>query len=310
MRILVIDNLYSGLRDGAIHDFIRRFLTDGDELCIRSTDGTARIETLLDDAADYDLIVASGGDSTISTVCYQVRDLKVPVLAFPAGTANLIATNLNQPEEPHALAIMARDLICADFDLGALNADGQHGEHGFAVIAGAGYDAGIMSRAEKLKGQLGPMAYVAAAFADPMPTVARFTITLDDEVLKIEGIAVLVINFAEIFPDFSITHGNNARDGLFEVVVLKPHSAVELLPAMFAAFLDSVGRFPSRFDALEVRHSARVRVESEPLLAIQYDGEVQNCTTPFEAHILPGAIRFVVSQEEFQHLQAKSPEKR
>ncbi|MDR2108878.1 MAG: hypothetical protein LBP28_05420 [Coriobacteriales bacterium] len=339
MRVLIIDNLRSGLRDGAIHDFIRRFLDDGDELTIRSTSGATRIESLLDDAAEYQLVVASGGDSTIATVCYQMRYLDVPVLAFPAGTGNLIATNLNQPEEPHALATMARRLLSAPFDLGVL-VEGAGGgrrrdvsahdagtlraaevrdagsggalraanasEHGFAVMAGAGYDASIMSRSEKLKPQLGPMAYLASAISDPMPTVAHFTITLDDEVLEVDGIAVLIINFAEIFPDFSITHGNDARDGFFEVVVLKSHNAVELLPAMFAVFLDSMGNFPGRFDALEVRRSAFVHVQSDPPLAVQYDGEAQRFTTPFEAHILPGATRLVLSEEEYRRLAVEN----
>ena len=304
VRVLVIDNLRSGLQDGAIHDFIRRFLRDGDEVTIRSTAGEARIEDMLGDASSYNLIVASGGDSTIASVCYQLRHSKIPVLAFPAGNSNLIATNLNQAEEPLALAAMARQLVSADFDLGVLTAQEQPDVNlGFAVMAGAGYDASIMRKSEKLKGQLGPMAYVASALTNPMPTVARFTITLDNEVLEVDGIAVLIINFAEIFPDFSITHGNDARDGLFEVVVLKPHSAVELLPAIFAAFLDSMGNFPGRFDALEIRRSAGVRVEADPPLTIQCDGEVKDSTTPFEAHILPAAARFVVTEAERHRLQ-------
>jgi diacylglycerol kinase family enzyme len=306
MRVLVIDNLRSGLQDGAIHDFIRRFIRDGDELTIRASSGETRIESFLGDAIDFDLVVASGGDSTIATVCYQLRDSDTPVLAFPAGTSNLIANNLKLPEEPLALASTARQLVSANFDLGLLNnAANPKAAHGFAVMAGAGYDANIMRRSERLKGQFGPAAYVAAAITNPMPTVAHFSIGLDDEVLEVDGIAVLVINFAEIFPDISITHGNDAQDGMFEVVVIKPHSAMELLPALFAAFLDSVGSFPGRFDAIEVRRSRQVYVQSDPIMAIQIDGEAQNATTPFHAQILPAAARLVITSEELERLLAK-----
>jgi len=297
MRTLIIDNLVSGLKNGAIYDFCRNLSRDGDEITLRSTDGTTKIEGMLHDAADYDLVVAAGGDATISTVAYQLRNTDIPLLPFPAGTANLLATNLVTPEEPSALARIARNLKTEYYDIGELVF--KQGEEsitrGFAVIAGAGYDAVIMRRAEKLKDLLGPMAYFASAVSEPNPKVASFKVTLDDEVLDIEGIAVLVINFAQIFPDLSIIHDNDAKDGLFEVVVIKKQHAVELLPALFSAFLDSVGHFPDRADAFEIRHSAHVLVEAQPLLEIQFDGDTPAATTPFQARILPGATRFVVA---------------
>jgi diacylglycerol kinase family enzyme len=296
MRVLVIDNLVSGLRDGSIYDFVRKFMRDGDELTLRSTDGTTPIASLLGDATHHDLVVASGGDATIAAVCYELRGSGVPILSFPAGTANLIATNLDMPDEPSALARIARARKTAAYDIGEIcfAQDGALRTQGFAVIAGAGYDAAIMKSAEKLKAPFGPMAYVASAISNPNPTVAHFKVTLDDEVLEMDGIAILVINFAEILPDFSITHGNDATDGMFEVVILKKQHAVELLPALFAAFLDSVGNFPGRADALEVRRSTTARIESDPPLQIQFDGEAIEATTPFEATILPGGITFVM----------------
>lgn len=296
MRILVIDNLASGLRHGVIHDFNRILLKDGDELVIRSTDGTTRINTMLHDASEYDLVVASGGDSTISTVAFELQNTDIPLLVFPSGTANLLATNIDAPEEPSALARMARDLKTDYYDVCEMTfeCEGKTRTQGFAVIAGAGYDATIMRRAEPLKERFGPLAYFAAAAFEPNPTVANFEITLDDEVLSMEGIAVLLINFAQIYPDLSITHGNDAQDGLFEVVVIKKRHTLELLPALFAAFLDSMGNFPDRADAFELRRSACVSVTSDPPLRLQFDGEAPEATTPFEARVIPRAVRFVV----------------
>lgn len=297
MRVLIINNLVSGLRNGAVHDFNRILAEDGDHIIIRSTDGTTRISEMLNDAHDFDLVVASGGDATISAVAYELRDSGIPILPFPAGTANLLANNIDTPEEPSALAQLARALKSETYDLGEMNfeSDGEEFTQGFAVIAGAGYDATIMQRAEKLKKTFGPMAYFIAALSEPNPVVAKLRLTLDDEVLEMDGIAVLVINFAEIYEDLSITHNNDATDGLFEVVVIKKQHTIELLPALFAVFLDSMGNFPDRADALEIRHSTRVLVESDPPLKLQFDGDTPGATTPFEAHILPGAARFVVA---------------
>jgi len=297
MRALIIDNLASGLKTGAIHDFNRILACDGDELTIRSTDGTTRIDSLLEDAADFDLVVASGGDSTIGEVAHKLRYTDIPILPFPSGTANLLATNINTPDEPSALARLARNLKTDYYDIGEMTyeCEGRNCTQGFAVMAGTGFDAMIMQRAEKFKEPFGPLAYFAAAAFEPNPKVAEFQITLDDEVLSIEGIAVLLVNFAQIYPDLSIIHGNDAQDGLFEVVVIKIHHTLELLPALVAAFLDSVGHFPDRADAFELRHSVKVAVESSTPLGLQYDGETPHATTPFEARILPGAARFIVA---------------
>jgi diacylglycerol kinase family enzyme len=301
MRILVIHNLSSGLRDGAIYDFMRKFNRDGDEIVLRSSDGSTAIPSLLSDATRFDAVIAAGGDGTISTVCYELRNTSIPILPYPAGTSNLIAANLDEPEEPFALASLVREGLSIDYDLGELSCEleGAHAVKGFAVMAGAGYDARIMKDSEKLKGVFGPMAYIAAAITNPLPTVARFTLTLDNEILELEGIAILIINFAKIFPDISITHGNDARDGLFEVAVVKPHSTLELLPAIMSAFLDRGGTFPGRADALEVRLSRTVRVESDPPLAVQFDGDAVAAYTPFEARLLPRATRFIVTKDEY-----------
>ena len=65
MKLLVINNLSSGFGEGAVYDFVRSFMQDGDEACLRSTDGTTGVSTLLDDAASFDAVIASGGDGTV-----------------------------------------------------------------------------------------------------------------------------------------------------------------------------------------------------------------------------------------------------
>jgi len=304
MKVLIINNLVSGRRDGGIFDFMRMLSRDRDELVVRNTDGTTPVETLLDDAHAFDLVVVSGGDGTIASACYCLRGTGLPILPFPAGTGNLLVANLEQPEYAMAISNMARSPVALDFDLGEICFNGVDGPatKGFAVIAGAGFDAAIMENAQRLKENLGITAYVAAALANPQPAVAHFTITLDDRTIECDGIAALVLNFAKIYPDISITHENDARDGLFEVVIVKPHNTVELLPALVAAFLDRTGGFPGRTDALEIHTGRRVRVESDPPLHIQHDGEPTGATTPFTAEVLPNATRLVVTEEVFERL--------
>lgn len=54
---------------------------------------------------------------------------------------------------------------------------------------------------------------------------------------------------------------------------------------------------PTGFGALELHRARTVRVEADPPMEVQYDGEPTSLTTPFTARILPRAARFHVSEE-------------
>lgn len=297
MKLLVINNLASGYGEGAVYDFVRSFSRDGDEACLRSTDGTTPVEALLDDARDFDVVVASGGDGTVATVCYLLANTDIPVLPFPAGTANLLALNLASPQEPHALAKLVRAGRALDFDMGEIDAGGR--KFGFSIMAGAGYDATIMRAAQRGKRLLGPVAYLQAAVMNAMPQTSKLTLELDEGTVESEGLGVLLVNFSKIQFDIAVTHDNLPRDGIFDVVILKAKTAFDLLPALFAGILDRDGEFPDRTDALEIYRSRRVTVTADPPMEVQYDGEATGISTPFSARIMPHATRLLISEEGY-----------
>lgn len=298
MKLLVINNLASGFGEGAIYDFVRSFATDGDEVCIRSTDGTTDLTSLLKDATAYDAVVASGGDGTVAAVCYELRHSGIPVLPFPAGTANILTLNLASPIEPHALAKLTKRCQTLDFDLGEIEVAGK--SFGFAIMAGAGYDAAIMHDAKPNKRLLGPMAYFSAAITNPLPEVSRLSITIDGETIEREGLGILLVNFSKIQFDISVTHENEPRDGEFDVVILKAGNAFGLIPAVVAGLLDRGGDFPDRSDALEIHRGSTIEISADPPMNVQYDGEATELTTPFSAHILKGATKLIVSDEGYE----------
>lgn len=296
MKLLIVNNLSSGYRDGAIYDFMRAFNRDGDEICVRCSNGETDLAEFLSDAEDFDAVVAAGGDGTVATVAYLLAETGIPLLPYPAGTANLLAMNLASPAEPHALAKLMRESLLMDFDIGEIELS--NGErHGFTMMAGAGYDATIMQGAEPAKKLLGPMAYFTSAFTNYAPQFSKITLTVDGATVETQGVGVLVMNFSKVQFDIPFVHENRPRDGMFDVIVLNTHDAVGLIPALFSCLLDRGGEFPNRPDALEVHRAREVSVVADPPLAVQYDGEVADALTPFTARMLPEGARFVVSEE-------------
>ncbi len=306
MRLLVINNKSSGLGDSAIYDFLRIIGEAGDELVVRNVSPDKSTSELVADAESFDVVVAAGGDGTVASVCYELRYRKVPVVPFPAGTGNLLSMNLSSPEEPRAIADMVRKRNIETYDLGELeytNESGTHCRHGFAIMAGAGYDAMIMDSATGLKGILGQNAYYVSALITEKPTKAKITLIVDGKKYNTSGIGVVLVNFGKIAPDISVTHVNDAQDGLLEVVVLKADNKLMLIPALVAAILDKRGQFPTRTGVLEIYAGREVEVITNPVLPIQFDGEMAHAHTPLKAKALPGALDAIVDDEELVRLE-------
>jgi len=300
MKLLIVNNTSSGYGDGAIYDYIRMVSSDGDEHCLRFTDGTTDVADLLFDADRFDAVVVSGGDGTIAAVSYALANTGIPIMPFPAGTGNLLANNLLSPYEPHALAKMTREMKTLDFDLGEIEIDGER--HGFGIMAGAGYDAAIMHDAQPAKKTLGAIAYFQAAIANTMPQKSKIRLVIDGSVIETEGLGILLVNFSRIQFEIPLTHGTDARDGAFDIAILKAENAFGLIPAFIAGILDRDGGMPSRTDSVEIHRGRVVEAYADPPLQIQYDGEVPGCMTPFNARILDKAARFILSDaaiEEF-----------
>lgn len=295
VKLLVINNMAAGFGDGAIYDFLRIALQDGDEGCVRCTDGTTDLTSFLDDAESFDAVVVAGGDGTVAAVSHMLAYTGIPILPFPAGTANLLANNLHLPYEPHALANAVREMVTADFDLGEITAGDR--AYGFAIMAGAGYDATIMSSAQPNKKLLGPLAYFQAAVLNVTPQKSRIKLVVDGQTIESEGLGVLLVNFSRIQMEIPLTHDSDARDGLFDIAILKAENAFGLIPAFIAGIMDRDGSNPDRTDSIEIYRGKSVEVIADPPFEIQYDGETPQATTPFTARVLDGAARFIMSPE-------------
>ncbi|MGI9190210.1 MAG: diacylglycerol/lipid kinase family protein, partial [Longimicrobiaceae bacterium] len=109
-------------------------------------------------------------------------------------------------------------------DLGRLD-DGRY----FALTAGAGWDAEVMSYATRdLKDRYGFIAYLYAALRKTLALPsARYRITADGEALEVDAAMVMVANvgqiFHDLFPvDFWVGPGVSFDDGLLDVCIYAP----------------------------------------------------------------------------------------
>lgn len=297
MRCLIIHNPASGPRSDEIFDFARALSEAGDEVCLRFIGDGMEPHQAAEDVSAFDRVVVSGGDGTVSNVLDHIRDSHVPTLVFPSGTANLFFNNIGNAPEPAALAKACREGRTKTADMGELfwkAEDGSVQRHGFIIIAGTGFDADIMHKAEPTKGDMGEIAYFLSALANPAPTVAHFTIEHDGKVDELDGIGCMVGNTSLIQNDINLFPDCRMDDGFIDIAVIQPAKTVELLPTLLAGVLDPTGKGLGR-PQFTLFQAKEARITCTPSLGMEFDGElIHNNTGEFGARVLPACLDLIV----------------
>nr|WP_200939643.1 diacylglycerol kinase family protein [Deinococcus sp. Leaf326] len=291
-RVLVVFNPKSGQGDSGLPAFVDGLRAAGLEVVERELEKDVPMTSYVEDLESFQTLVGAGGDGTVSSLAYAARYRNVPLLAYPAGTANLIAQNLDLPKDPEGLVGVVLAGHALRLDMGEVEVKGE--KSGFCMLAGAGADAAMIRDSEDLKERFGALAYAISAMRQINPKKTTFNLKIDGQERSFEGIGVMVANLGMANYRLPITSDISPSDGRFTVILMQAGNILRLLPNL----LDSVRAklnlgdplFSSNLETLEARE---VQVDATEPFPLQYDGELHVETTPFTARILPGALRML-----------------
>ncbi|WP_459062393.1 lipid kinase YegS [Stenotrophomonas sp. PSU-St15] len=155
-----------------LRDAVRQWRERGVQLEVRVTWEEGDAERYVAEAIDHgvDVIVAAGGDGTLSAVAETLahRDESadaLPSLALvPMGTANDFATSANIPTEPEAALALIGQTTAHAIDLLRVDADGT--SWWCANLASGGFGTQVTVETDAgLKKMLGGLAYVITGIA-------------------------------------------------------------------------------------------------------------------------------------------------
>jgi len=229
------------------------------------------------------LVFAWGGDGLVQRCVDALAGSGVSLAIVPAGTANLLATNLGIPRDIAKAVRIGLRGRARPFDVGVMN-----GER-FAVMAGTGLDALIMddvSRGEKER--LGRVAYVRSGVKAMQAKRVGMKIRVDGAVW-FEGKAsnVLVGNVGtiaggiEVFPDASAT------DGRLELAVVTAKTPWQWLRVFSRVAVGHVERSPYVRKTTGKKISIRLARKA----GYELDGGARSRTRRIKVRVEPGAIR-------------------
>jgi YegS/Rv2252/BmrU family lipid kinase len=218
--------------------------------------------------AGVDLVVAAGGDGTVTGCAAGLAGSSVPLAIIPAGTGNLLARNLGLPADLSGALVVA--LTGADRKLDIGTANGKP----FVAMAGLGMDARMLDGAsEPLKKRLGWAAYVVSLLQHLRDRPMRATLRADGgPPMRYQASGIIVGNVGWLQGGVPLLPDAAPDDGLLDVVVLTAHG--------WTSWLIVAAHVLLRRETAQVPRStfAELRIDVDDEHPWELDGEVMGST--------------------------------
>lgn len=304
----LIFNPVSG-QGNADHDLtlIEELLSPAMELVVHLTTPDTHPSELVEDAisAQADLILASGGDGTISAVAGALIGSDIPLGIIPRGTANAFAAALNISQGFMPIRSACNIIVQGKtwvVDVAKCN------DQPMILLAGIGLEAEVIERADReAKNRWGAFAYI-------MEGIKQFNQQeLFETEIEVEGViktfnagAVTIANAAP--PTSVMAQGAgivDASDGLLDITIGAPQNDLEAVGAMVNLVGAALMRHPTNREDIINLQTRRVKVKTHPPQKVVVDGEMVG-TTPIEVECIPRGL--VVFAPESADLHQEAPE--
>jgi len=230
------------------------------------------------------LVMAWGGDGTISEVASALAFNEVPLGIIPAGSGNGLARELGVSPRPERAIADALHAVPRSIDLGEL--DGRL----FVNIAGIGFDAHIASRfaSATRRGFIGYAGITARALTSYVPQ--RYRVTTGGVETAHRAILVTIANSAQFGNNARIAPGARVDDGELDLVVMEERSRLGTLCRMPRLFNGTV----ARVSGCTIRRIREATIEADDPMTYHVDGEPVAGGTLLRARVHPGALMVAV----------------
>ena len=250
------------------------------------------VREILDDRTGYRFLILGGGDGSVSSVVDFLVDRDVVLGLLPLGTANDFARTLEIPQDIEGACQAIAGGKVVDVDLGLA------GDNYYVNVAsiGLGVEA-TRALSPWLKKSTGPLAYPAAAiraFLRHEPFAARLTFPDGDhEPVEYDRLLQVAVGNGRFYGGgMVVAPESGIDDSTLDIYAIDLGRHRNLLG--IARYLRS-GDF-IKMEGVHHFRTSRVRLETDPALAVNIDGEVV-ARTPQDFSVVQNALHVLVPQD-------------
>ena len=176
----------------------------------------------------FDVVIAGGGDGTVSEVVDGLAGSKTAAATLPAGTENVWAREIGMSSRQRVAAMQLVGAERLRVDVGKMSINGKHARH-FLLMAGLGLDGAVMSRVSRaVKNRIGPLA-VGLAAIEALPSFRPVPIRADVGGVLWQGtVTQIVAGNTRRYGGFTrVTGEAYIDDGLLDVCFVTASGVVE-----------------------------------------------------------------------------------
>lgn len=254
-------------------------------------------------AEGAEVVFVSGGDGTVRSCVEGLAGTETALAVLPAGTGNLLATNLGLPDDPTEGVRVAVERGRHLLDIGEVD-----GGQAFAVMAGMGFDAKLLESASTiLKARIGSPAYVISALKHLRDRPMRVEIRIDDDPpLRRRARTVVVGNVGRLQGGVRLLADAEPDNGQLDVAILTPRHL-----SHWIALAWGILRRHKHVPRMEVLRGSRITVTSDRDQPCQLDGDVIEPRRTLTVTVRPAALWLCVYQpDRSPDLAEGSPKRR
>ncbi len=239
-----------------------------------------------------DTVVVVGGDGMVHLGVNLCAGTSSRLVVVAAGTGNDFARNLGLPlHDARAATALLADGHTRQIDLGRVT-HGVAGEKWFGGVLGAGFDAVVNSRAQRMTWPRGQMRYTLAVLRElPVFRPIPYAVELDGRRIETRAMLVAVANTTSFGGGMRVCPDADVADGWFDVLIVHALS----IPTFLRVFPKVYSGTHTTHPAVEIHRARRVRLEASGIHS-QADGETF-AVLPIDAEVVPGALNVVTPME-------------
>jgi diacylglycerol kinase (ATP) len=250
-----------------------------------------QVKRALDEGCE--LLFVWGGDGTVQQCIGAMAGSDAALVILPAGTANLLATNLGIPQDIEQAVSIGLRGEQRKLDVGRFNGEW------FAVMAGAGFDASMIQQADgTLKDRLGRVAYVWTGSKNLRAKPFKAKIVVDG-VPWYAGAAscILVGNVGRLFGGVEVFENARPDDGRLEVGVVNADGISDWIRTLAR----TAAGHPERSPLVQETSATKIKVKLNRKVLYEVDGGDRKKVRSFTVSVQPAAITICLPREELKH---------
>lgn len=276
-----------GKKKDGVPELIKKYLDHSlfDYETVFSTGVKHARDVAREQAVNYDIIVAVGGDGTVNEVASAIAGTDTILGVIPYGSGNGLSRFLSVPMDAEGAIKGINAGRVVTIDAGKMNGKW------FFNMAGMGFDAHISHVFAQGSKKRGFISYLKSSLQEVANYKAQtYQLNIDGVQYEREAFMLSMANSSQYGNNAHVSPTASVQDGLLDVCVIKPfplYRFPEMGIRMFTKTADS-----SKFvEIIKGKHITITRSQPGP---IHLDGEPRDADLELVVDVIPGALKIIV----------------